>query len=230
ALRHVATHAGVSAPELMAYKLPYTTVNAMTPRLTWPEVKKVIATGAKTELEKAAKDVFLLCCFSGLRIDDILHPIDNEIHASYYRAIMRKTKKEVFVTRHKHNENLFSLVGKIRFTRQRLSDGLDNVLQRAGLTNDVTIIRNVGPRQEVVQVPKFKAIAFHSGRRFYSRLLNDLGLGNEIARDELGHSFKSVTELYAGSPEHALRIARVRTAMQAMEKKMTALSVLMKVA
>lgn len=230
ALRHVATHAGVDAPELKAYKLPYSTVNAMTPRLTWPEVRQVIKTETKSDIEKAAKEVFLLCCFSGLRIEDILNPIDNKIHPSYYSAIMRKTKKEVYVTRHKYNENLFALVGKVKYSRQRLSSALDGLLDRAGLTDEVTIIRNIGPRQEVVKVPKFKAIAFHSGRRFYSRLLNDLGLGQEIARDELGHTFKSVTELYAGSPEHALRISRVRSAMEGLEKKMQELSALMKVA
>ena len=60
--------------------------------------------------------------------------------------------------------------------------------------------------------------------------MNDLGLGGEIARDELGHSFKNVTELYAGSQEHALRITRVRAGMENLEKKMEELNTLMKVA
>jgi len=67
-------------------------------------------------------------------------------------------------------------------------------------------------------------------RRFYARLLNDLGLGNEIARDELGHSYKSVTEVYAGSQDHALRIKRVQIAMDSLEKSMKKLGALMKVA
>lgn len=231
ALVNLANHANIDANELRAYEMPYSTTNAMTPRLTWAEVKKVMKTPAKSEIEQVAKDVFLLACFGGLRIEDILQPIEPKIHASYYSAIMRKTKREVYVTLTKYNEPLFrKYIGKVNYSRQRLSDALKNVLERAGLTQDVIIIRNVGHRQEVVKVPKFKAIAFHAGRRFYSRLLNDLGLGGEIARDELGHSFKSMTELYAGSQEHALRITRVRSAMETMEKKMSELSALMKVA
>jgi integrase len=86
-----------------------------------------------------------------------------------------------------------------------------------------------GSQTEIISVEKYKVISFHSGRRFYARLLNDLGLGMEVARDELGHSARNVTEHYAGSPDHRLRISRVRRAMHGMEKKMKAMT-LMKVA
>ena len=80
-----------------------------------------------------------------------------------------------------------------------------------------------------VTKPKYEEIAFHSGRRFYARLLNDIGCGGEIVRDELGHSFKSVTELYAGSQEHNYRVARVRKAIESIEETYEELA-LMKVA
>lgn len=231
ALINVANHANIQAPELSAYALPYSTVNALTVRLNWQEVKAIMGTETTTAIEQVAKDVFLLACFSGLRIADILKLEDGEMHASYYERMQIKTRKPVYVTLHKYNEALFrKYMGGVSYSRQRLSDALDSVLDRSGLTKKVTITRAVGHKHVTETGPKFKYIAFHSGRRFYSRLLNDLGLGGEIARDELGHSFKSVTELYAGSPEHALRISRVRTAMEGMEKSMKQLSALMKVA
>lgn len=231
ALINVAEHAGIDATELKAYRLGYSTVNAMTPRLTWVEVKRIMKVEPKSTIEEVAKDVFLLICFSGLRIEDVLNPLQPKIHAAYYSATQRKTKREVYVTLHKYNEPLFrKYIGKVGYSRQRLSDALDRILERAGLTDEITILRNVGHQVKESKMPKYKAIAFHSGRRFYSRLLNDLGLGAEIARDELGHTFKSITELYAGSQEHALRIARVRNAMEKLDKKMNELSALMKVA
>jgi hypothetical protein len=54
-------------------------------------------------------------------------------------------------------------------------------------------------------------------------------LGEEITRDEMGHSFKNVTELYAGSQDHIYRVTRVRKAMTGLEKTMQKLA-LMKVA
>jgi hypothetical protein len=93
----------------------------------------------------------------------------------------------------------------------------------------VVKVQAVGYNHAEVVKEKWEEVAFHSGRRFYSRLLNDLGLGGEIARDELGHGFKNITDLYAGSPEHTHRITRVRKAVEGMEKTLEKLG-LMKVA
>jgi len=137
----------------------------------------------------------------------------------------------VWVTVHKYNEHLFKkYINGVGYSRQNLSYGLKQVLERSGLVQNITLTQAVGHTYVEKVTPKYKAIAFHSGRRFYARLLNDLGLGNEIARDELGHSYKSVTEVYAGSQDHALRIKRVQIAMDSLEKSMKKLGALMKVA
>jgi len=230
ALINVAEHANQDIPDLKNYELPYSTANALKPRLTWPEVRKVMDTEAKTELEQVAKDVFLLACFSGLRIDDILTLNQGELHKFYYERTQNKTKLPVLVTIHSYNEKLFKkYIDGVGYTRQTLSAALKPLLKRSGLTKKVTRVQAVGYSFNDVTKPKYEEIAFHSGRRFYARLLNDLGCGGEIARDELGHSFKSVTELYAGSQEHNYRVARVRKAIESIEETYEELA-LMKVA
>lgn len=231
ALINVADHANLNLPELKSYSLPYSTVNSLQPRLTWQEVKSVMNTEAKTKVEQIAKDVFLLACFSGLRIEDLLTLNQGELHQFYYERVQQKTKYPVYVTVHKYNESLIKkyISEGVGYSRQSLSRELKPLLRRAGLTKEVKVIKTVGFQHKETVKPKNDLIAFHSGRRFYARLLNDLGLGGEIARDELGHSFKSVTELYAGSPEHSYRVARVRKAMETLEKTLEELA-LMKVA
>ncbi len=219
ALINVAEHANLVIPDLKEYKMPYTTANALKPRLTWDEVKKAMDTEALNELEQVAKDIFLLACFSGLRIDDILTLNQGELHKFYYERIQNKTKLPVLVTIHPLNEDLFKkYIDGVGYTRQTLSTALKPLLKRSGLTKSVKRVQAVGHGFKDVVTPKYKEIAFHSGRRFYARLLNDLGCGGEIARDELGHSYKSVTELYAGSGEHNYRIVRVRRAIENIEK------------
>lgn len=232
ALVNVAKHAGQNIPDLMTYQIPYSTKNALKVRLNWAEVKKVMETETINDLEAIAKDVFLLACFSGLRISDILTVGQGELHEYHYERIQTKTKTTVLVTRHKYNTDLFQkfMASGIPYTRQTLSKALKDVLERSGLTKTVTKYQQVGNTFKEISVEKFKEISFHSGRRFYSRLLNDLGLGNEIARDELGHSFKNVTELYAGSQDHSARVNRVRKAMDELEQKLEELAALMKVA
>lgn len=230
ALKNLAEHANLNLADLNNYKMVYSTVNALKVRLNWPEVKSVMETKCKTDIEKVAQDVFLIGCFSGLRISDILTLQKGEINTFHYERIQTKTKRPVFVTLHKYNHELIKKYKDgIQYTRQALSAALKDVLERSGLTKNVTRIQAVGGGFKEITVPKFKEISFHSGRRFYARLLNDLGLGGEIARDELGHSFANVTDMYAGSPEHAYRINRVRSALEGMEKTMKQLS-LMKVA
>ncbi len=230
ALINVAEHANLVIPDLKSYEMPYSTANALKPRLTWHEVKKVMETEANSDLEQVAKDVFLLACFSGLRIDDILTLNQGELHKFYYERIQNKTKQPVLVTIHRHNEELFKkYIDGVGYARQTLSAALKPLLMRSGLTKKVTRTQAVGYGFNDVTKPKYEEIAFHSGRRFYARLLNDIGCAGEITRDELGHSFKSVTELYAGSHEHNYRVARVRKAIVGMEEAMEELA-LMKVA
>lgn len=230
-MQAVANHADIHLPHLENYKLPYETNNALKVRLNWEEVKAVMNTETVSPMEAAAKDVFLLACFSGLRISDILTLQRGELHEFYYERVQTKTKKPVLPTVHKYNEKYFKKIMNegVSYLRQNLSDALKKVLERSGMTKEVIVVKQVGNNFKETVVEKYKEIAFHSGRRFYSRLLTDLGLGGEIARDELGHSFKNITDLYAGSPEHSYRVARVRKAMEKLEETLQELT-LMKVA
>lgn len=243
ALVNVAHHANIDLPHLTNYSLPYSTRNALKVRLNWSEVKAIMNTITKGTLEVAAKDAFLLAAFSGLRISDILTLRQGELHDFHYERIQTKTGQPVLVTLHKYNEHLFRKYMQVGFgfTRQALSAALKDVLERSslpkakggqgsGLAKEIVKLQQVGNNPKQTVIPKFREISFHSGRRFYARLLSDLGLGEEITRDELGHSFKNVTELYAGSQEHNLRIRRVRKAMEGLEETLEQLAALMKVA
>lgn len=228
---NVASHANVDCLALTQYEMPYSTLNAIKVRLSWPEVKKVMETETKSQIEATAKDVFLMACFSGLRISDLLTLNKGQLYDYHYERIQTKTKQPVLVTLHKLNADLFNryIASGIPYSRQKLSKALKEVLKRSGMTEPVTKMQQVGYSHTEKSKEKYEEVAFHSGRRFYARLLNDLGLGNEIARDELGHGFRSVTELYSGSPDHVNRVARVRKAIEAMDKTLEELA-LMKVA
>ena len=232
ALINVASHADLDIPPLTNYELPYSTANALRPRLTWPEVKAIMNTEPINHLEQVGKDAFLLACFSGLRISDILTLHRGELHDFHYERLQTKTKQPVLVTVHKYNAELFKryIAHGVGYTRQTLSGALKNVLERSGLTKKIIKIQAVGNLFKETVSPKFKEISFHSGRRFYARLLSDLSLGSEITRDELGHSFKNVTELYSGSQDHAYRVNRVRKAMEGLEGSMEQLDAMMRVA
>jgi integrase/recombinase XerD len=217
--------------DVFRYEFPYKTKNGTPPRLTYEEVKQVMKTEPMNEIEEVAKDVFLLACFTGLRISDILTINEGELHSFHYEKMQIKTKEMVYITLHKHNEELVRkyFATGIDYSRQKLSDAIYTVFNRAGIDSTYTKYKHVGNKMLSEKRNKVDDMAFHVGRRFYARLLNDLGCGMEIARDELGHMAGNVTEHYSGSPDHRFRISRVREAMKKMEKTMKQIS-LMKVA
>lgn len=229
---NVARHANVTNSDLLNYKISGSTVNALKVRLNWQEVKAVMDTPTESKIEAVSKDVFLLACFSGLRISDILTLHRGELHDYHYERIQIKSKKPVLVTLHRYNMDLFKkyIETGVPYSRQKLSKALKDVLKRVpGMDKEVVHIQHVGHHVKENTFAKYEQVAFHSGRRFYARLLSDLGLGEEITRDELGHSFKNVTELYSGSQEHVYRVTRVRKALESLEETLKALA-LMKVA
>lgn len=231
-LVNLADYADIKCLHLIEYKLPYKTGDALKERLDWSEVKAVMNTETKTALEAIAKDVFLLACFSGLRISDLLTLNRGTLHDYHFEKVQIKTNTPVLVTLHKYNEDLFHkyTTDGIGYTRQRLSAALKKVLERSGMTKEVVLRRQVGDKFKETVKQKYEEIAFHSGRRFYARLLNDLGLGGEIARDELGHGFENVTDLYAGSPNHNYRVTRVSAAIEGLEETYKKQAAAMKVA
>lgn len=230
-LRNVAEHAEADCPDLEKFELPYSSGDAFQVRLTWQEVQSVERVEPTSRVEAAAKLVFMLACFSGLRISDLLTIRKGTLHANYYERLQTKTKRPVYVTVHSRNADLFRQIYErpVTYVRQGLSQALKDLLERAkcpSLHKDVTKLQQVGHDFHEFTQPKYKFISFHSARRFYARLLSDLGLDGEIKRDELGHAFENVTDLYAGSPAHALRIARVRKAIDEMEERLAELEAL----
>ncbi len=121
---------------------------------------------------------------------------------------MSKNGRLVIPTLHKYSEDLVRQYHQSGFTysRQKLGDELDNIFARAGLTNVATKIKFIGSKQQLVKEAKGEMIGFHAGRRFYARILADLGLPPDIVRDELDHKPKSMTDLYTGSPDHRVRV------------------------
>lgn len=230
-LRNVADHAEADCPDLAKFELPYRSGDAFQVRLTWQEVQAIEKVEPVSKVETAAKLVFMLACFSGLRISDLLTIRKGTLHATYYERLQTKTKRPVYVTVHARNEKLFRQLYShpVTYVRQGLSEALKDLMQRAecpSLMAPATKLQHVGHEHREVTKPKYAWLSFHSARRFYARLLADLGLDDEIKRDELGHTYGNITALYAGSPTHALRIARVCKAMDGMEERLKELEAL----
>lgn len=208
ALKLVAIHA--EKPLIPAGKIG-NAKNVMVPRLTLDEVRRITKAEPSTEIEKVAKNVFMLACFSGLRIGDLMSLDEGTLEKTYYRRTQGKTDKEVLVTLHKYNTTLFKHIIQqgVPYSRQRLSGALNHIFKKAGIDEKITRTIYIGGKREKEVKEKWECIAFHSGRRFYARFLTDLGVNPESVRDELGHGFENITAHYAGHAEHKSRVKEV---------------------
>lgn len=191
-------------------------------RLTFDEVMKIQSVKIKDANHIVIRDLFLLQCFTGLSHVDLMKLSAEDIKDDYIQTRRQKTAQDVYVTLHRYsipiiNKYLAATADATsplfpQFTQQFYNRTIKEVAELAGLTEEVKVIRYVGPREEISTRPKFECISSHTGRRTLARLLSQMGLSEDTIAEELGHNTRSITAHYIGGLDHQERIRNVQAA------------------
>jgi len=190
-------------------------------RLTYSELMNIREVEIDDKDENIIRDMFLFLAFTGMRHSDMVKITPANDFGDYLHFRQQKTGDEVAVTLHKFSKPLIRKYAKDKeetdtlfpsYSQQLFNKVIKTVARKAGLKDVVKVTRYSGTREIIEDLPKYKLIKTHTGRRTFSRILSTLLVPEDIIAEEMGHSGKSITRHYIGNSDHRIRIGVIQNA------------------
>ncbi|MCX6280692.1 MAG: tyrosine-type recombinase/integrase [Bacteroidetes bacterium] len=165
----------------------------------------------KLEGHQRAKDYLILACTTGLRFSDIanLKKSDINFNQGYLNYLSIKTGERSMVPfndfsreilmKYKdspnHNEKGFEMAFPA-ISNQKTNKALKELAKDAGITDIKIRIRHVRNKRIEEEIPKYKLISTHSGRKTFVQFNMWLEVRSEITMGMTGHSDHKMMENY----------------------------------
>ena len=153
--------------------------------LKWDELQSLYAFRDEESLAPSWKkvlDCFLLSCFTGMRISDVINLRWSDVGENHLRVVTKKTSAPLYIDLNKYSRALVeayrgsgSEFVMPRVDNQNLNVTIKRVCRDAGINENVTIVEYEGGRRVERVSEKYKEISMHSGRRTF--ICNSLSLG-----------------------------------------------------
>lgn len=172
--------------------------------LTEDEIKKLqsheFASG-QNYLEKV-RDVFLFCCFTGLRYSDVAKLTRDDIKNDYIEVVTQKTTDGLRIELNKHSrailekysgEDLPNGLALPVISNQKMNDYLKELGQICEINEAQKIVYYQGNKRNEEIYPKWALLTTHAGRRTFVVNALRLGIPSEVIIRWTGHSdFKAM--------------------------------------
>lgn len=155
----------------------------------------------KNYLERV-RDVFLFCCFTGLRYSDVYRLRRSDIKDNHFEIVTIKTIDKLIIEFNSHSLKILEKYKDIAFEKdkalpvisnQKMNDYLKELCELAGLSEPVRIVHFKGNERIDEVYPKYSVIGTHTGRRSFICNALALGIPVQVVMKWTGHSdYKSM--------------------------------------
>jgi len=145
------------------------------------------------------RDLFCLCCFTSLRLSDVLNLKKEDIKGDKI-AQQRQIKTRKVIAQIPLNNFAIEILeknktrypdSKFYFKKRRSTDinlGIKDAAEAAGINDEVTIVRFKGSKRVENTLKKFEAIKSHTARRTFITLSLQKGMRPETLMKITGHT------------------------------------------
>ena len=172
--------------------------------LTVDEIKKLLATeipASRPALERV-RDVFVFCCFTGLRHSDAYNLRRSDILDDAIVVTTIKTADDLVIDQNNVSRRILEKYKDFPFpdnkalpviSNQKMNDFLKDLCLLAGFTEEIRITTYHGGQRKDEVIPKYKLITTHAARRSF--ICNSLaaGIPVNVVMKWTGHSdYKSM--------------------------------------
>ena len=203
--------------------------------LNFKELNQIIKTDIKDERTNNAKDWLIISCYTAQRVSDFLRFTKDDIeileNTKFLDISQEKTEEPVFIPLHeevikilnKRNGNFPPIFSNNTESNKTIYNSLiKDVCHLAKINNIVTVsMKNPKTnRHEFIDVPKYKAVSTHIGRRSFAT--NYYGkINTALLISATGHASEEQFLRYVGKTgtQNALLLAKEMHKISLKEKK-----------
>lgn len=167
--------------------------------LTQEEVRAIsdmTFTDADCHLEHT-RDVFLFCCYTGLRFSDVAKLKRCDVKDTYIDVVTQKTVDGLKIELNKHSRAILDKYKDIKFRHDlalpvpcnvRMNLYLKDIAKTAGIDTPTRIVYFNGNQRHEEVLPKWALITTHVARRTFVVTALQLGIAAEVIMRWTGHS------------------------------------------
>jgi integrase len=175
--------------------------------LTWEELttlQNYKIPEEKQYLERV-RDVFLFCCFTGLRHSDVHNLRTSDIKANHIEITTIKTADSLIIELNKYSKAILKKYKDVHFedkkvlpviSNQKMNTYLKELAELAELNEPVRETYYKGSQRIDTVRPKHKLLGTHAGRRTFICNALSLGIPTEVVMKWTGHADYSAMKPY----------------------------------
>jgi integrase len=167
--------------------------------LTWKELtqlREYAIPDTKKYLERV-RDVFLFCCFTGLRYSDVYNLKRSDVKDDHIEITTIKTADSLTIELNNHSKTILDKYKDVAFednkvlpviSNQRMNDYLKELAELAEINEPVRETYYKGNERIDVVTPKYALLGTHAGRRTFICNALSLGIPAQVVMKWTGHS------------------------------------------
>ena len=167
--------------------------------LTWDELNKLKACDIpqnKQYLERV-RDVFLFCCFTGLRYSDVYNLRTSDVKADHIEITTVKTADSLVIELNNHSKAILEKYKDVHFegnkvlpviSNQKMNDYLKELGELAEINEPIRETYYKGNQRIDEVTPKYALLGTHAGRRTFICNALALGIPAQVVMKWTGHS------------------------------------------
>ena len=143
------------------------------------------------------RDVFLFCCFSGLRYSDVAKLRRSDVHDTYISVVTQKTSDPLRIELNKHTAAILEKYAAHRkphdlalpvISNQRMNSYLKTLGKLCHIDEPVRIVSFSGSHRNEEIFPKWALLTTHCARRTFVVTALQLNIPSEVIMKWTGHS------------------------------------------
>jgi integrase len=130
------------------------------------------------------RDVFCFSCATGFRYSDLAQLKKEHIKDEEIRLTVTKTRQKLTVPLNPYSHSILDKYSIMHrplpvISNQRMNEYLKELCEKAGINEQVQIVRFYGAKREEKTYPKYELVRVHTGRKTFATLSLEKGMSAE---------------------------------------------------